>query len=143
MKPIRCYKLLAHEDDSRSTFATAFGYLFKKALVADTALALVRTAPQLLAAKRYLWTIESRLPKSNGRSVLLWYFRSAFGAVVLFNTAIFRSTSILVRIVWTVLSWEWRNTICIFYRESLLPRNIKISRLGRTAKVSSSESFFL
>ena len=73
-------------------------------MAADTALALVRTAPQLLADKRYLWTIESRSPKSNGRPVLLWYFGSALGAIVPFDTAIFRSASILVRNVQTVLS---------------------------------------
>ena len=44
---MRWYKLLAHEDDSR------LGYFFNKTLAADTTLALVRTTPGLLAAKRY------------------------------------------------------------------------------------------
>ena len=67
------------------------------ALAADSTLALVRTAPQLLAAKIYLWTIESRSPISNGCPVLLWYFKTAVGAVVAFDTAIFRSASTSVQ----------------------------------------------
>ena len=50
-KPILWYKLLAHDDDSRSTFPTTCECFFNKVLVADTALALVKTAPDYLQLK--------------------------------------------------------------------------------------------
>ena len=79
-------------------------YFFNKAFAAETALALVSTAPRLLAANRFFWTIESRSPNSNGRPGLLLNYGNAFFGDLPFAFAVFRSASTLFRNVRAVLS---------------------------------------
>ena len=105
-KSIRVNKLLAHDNESRSMFPTTLGYFFNRAFVAETAPALVITAPRLLAPKIYLWTIESRSDSSNGRPVLILYLGIAFFGDKSFDFAAFKSALTLLRNVPAVLSFR-------------------------------------
>ena len=105
-KPIRVNKLLAHDDESRSMFPTTLGYFFNRTFAAETAPALVITAPQLLAPKIYLWIIELRSANSNGCPVLILYLGIAFFGDMPFDFAAFKSASTLLRNVRAVLSFR-------------------------------------
>ena len=60
-------KLFAHLLDFTSTFATALGFLLMRTLAVALATTVLITPPRLDNARRYVCTIPSILPNTNGR----------------------------------------------------------------------------